>query len=304
VHWQDVRVSEGQGLPNRHVAWRLDVARRVAAGYRAGAPIAALTVAGSVGAGLADRYSDLELDCYWTEPPSDQDRRHPADVAGGVLTGFWDYDADDAEWSEDYQLGDLGVTVSNFTVGTVEAFLDDVTLRADTAAVKHMRLAAILRCSPLFGDCLVLSWRDRASCYPDALAAAMVRQALAPEVVTGWAGREALVSRGDDAALHELLSRVERAVLEAVLAINRIYRPHRFLKWQRALLAELPNGPHDLPARLGRMWVARGKPALDEAEALLLDIANLAAGSTGADLGDFRAAVADRRPVLEPPADF
>jgi hypothetical protein len=233
-------VSEGQGPPNRHVAWRMDVARRVAAGYRAGAPIAALTVAGSVGAGLADRYSDLELDCYWTEPPSDQDRRHPVEVARGVLTGFWDYDADDAEWSEDYQLGDLGVTVSNFTVGAVEAFLDDVTLRADTSAVKHMRLAAILRCSPLSGESLVLSWRERASRYTDALAAAMVRQALAPEVLTGWAGREALVSRG----------------------------------------------------------------RRDQAEALMLDVADLATGSTGADLGEFRAALADRRPVLEPPADI
>jgi hypothetical protein len=280
----------------------MDVARRIAGGYRPDAPIVALTVAGSVGVGLADRYSDLELDCYWAEPPSGADRRHPIEAVGGKMTGFWDYDADDAEWSEDYHVGDLGVTVSNFTAGTVESFLDDVTLRADTSAAKHMRLAAILRCQPLAGEPVVEGWRQRASRYPDQLAAAMVRQALAPDGLDGWASRDALVSRGDDAALHALLSRVELAVLEAVLAVNRIYRPHRFLKWQRALLADLPVGPRAAAARLQRLWALPGREALGEAEVLLLEIANLAAGSTGADLRDFLAAVAERRPVLEPPA--
>ncbi|MGN6794518.1 MAG: hypothetical protein ACTHJW_19200 [Streptosporangiaceae bacterium] len=289
------------GVPNSHAAWRMDLARRIAAAYRPDAPIVALTVAGSVGAGLADPYSDLELDCYWLEPPSDEDRRHPVEAVGGRMTGFWDYDADDAEWSEDYRLGDLGVTLSNFTVGTVESFLDDVTLRADTSAIKHMRLAAILRCRPLAGESVVDGWRLRAARYPDQLAAAMVRQALTPEVLAGWAGRDALVSRCDDAALHALLSRVECAVLEAVLAVNRVYRPHRFLKWQRALLADLAHGPRDLTARLQRLWVDPGHEAVDEAEVLLLEVANLATDSTGADLADFLSALGERRPVLEPP---
>ncbi|HEV2932758.1 MAG TPA: hypothetical protein VGY96_06480 [Streptosporangiaceae bacterium] len=32
--------------------------------------LAALAVAGSVGARIADRFSDLELDCYWAHPPA------------------------------------------------------------------------------------------------------------------------------------------------------------------------------------------------------------------------------------------
>jgi hypothetical protein len=41
--------------PNIHAAWRLEVARRAAAAYTRNPKLAALTVAGSVGAGLADR---------------------------------------------------------------------------------------------------------------------------------------------------------------------------------------------------------------------------------------------------------
>ena len=173
---------------NVHVAWRMAVASRAARAYAGNGKLAALAVAGSVGAGLADRFSDLELDCYWSSPPGDADRTGPIGALGGELTGFWEYDQDDHEWSEDYLLGDLGVTVSNFLTGTVERFVDDVVLRADTSPVKHMRLAALQRSRPLVGAELVTSWRSRADAFPDVLVSALVRQALAPEVLTGGAG--------------------------------------------------------------------------------------------------------------------
>jgi hypothetical protein len=81
---------------------------------------AALAVAGSVGAGIADRFSDLELDCYWVRPPTDADRVAPVHALGGELAAFWGYDQDDKEWSEDYRVGELDITVSNFLAGTVE----------------------------------------------------------------------------------------------------------------------------------------------------------------------------------------
>ena len=47
--------SCGQGTGNVHAAWRMAVARRAAAGYAANPGPAALAVAGSVGACVADR---------------------------------------------------------------------------------------------------------------------------------------------------------------------------------------------------------------------------------------------------------
>ncbi len=133
------------GEANVHVAWRMAVASRAAWAYAENGKLAALAGAGSVGAGLAGRFSDLELGCYWSSPPGDADRTGPIGALGGELTGFWEYVEDDHEWSEGYLLGDFGVTVSNFLTGTVERFVGDVVLRADTCPVRHMRLAALQR---------------------------------------------------------------------------------------------------------------------------------------------------------------
>jgi hypothetical protein len=59
------------------------LAERAAAAYAGNGKLAALAVAGSIGAGLADRFSDLELERYWSSPPSDADRTGPIGTLGG-----------------------------------------------------------------------------------------------------------------------------------------------------------------------------------------------------------------------------
>ena len=277
------------------------MAERAAGAYAGNGKLAALAVAGSVGAGLADRFSDLELDCYWSSPPSDADRTGPIGALGGELTDLWDYDEGDREWSEDYLLGDLGVTVSNFTAGTIEQFVDDVVRRADTDPVKHMRLAALQRSRPLLGGDLITSWRARADRFPDELATALVQQALAEEVLTGWAARDALAARGDDLAARDLLTRAGQAVVRAILAVNRVYLPHRQLKWQRHLLSGLAAVPDRLTDRLEAMTASPPAEAFPAAETLLEDTVLLAEARTGADLSAFRHAMAERRQPLDPP---
>jgi hypothetical protein len=278
------------------------VAERAATAYAGNGKLAALAVAGSVGAGLADRFSDLELDCYWSSPPSDADRTGPIGALGGELTGWWDYDEADREWAEDYLLGGLGVTVSNFTAGTIGQFLDDVVRRADTDPVKHMRLAALQRSRPLLGGDLITSWRARADRFPDELARALVQQALAAEVLTGWQARDALAARGDDLAARDMLTRAGQAVVQAILAVNRVYLPHRQLKWQRHLLGGLTAVPDRLPERLQAMTASPPAQAFLAAQTLLEDTILLAEARTGADLSVFREALAQRRHPLDPPA--
>src|SRR6516162_8830954 len=122
-----VRLSgDESGAGNIHAAWRMAVAMRAAEAYAGNRNLTALAVAGSVGAGLADRFSDLELDCYWVRPPTVTDRVAPVHALGGELTALWDYDEDEKEWSEEYRVGELDITVSNFLASAVEQFLDDV----------------------------------------------------------------------------------------------------------------------------------------------------------------------------------
>jgi hypothetical protein len=72
------------------------------------------------------------LDCYWFDPPGELDRAGPVHVLGGELEALWDYDHDEEEWSDEYRLGELEVTVSSFLVSTIDRFVDDVVLRTDT----------------------------------------------------------------------------------------------------------------------------------------------------------------------------
>jgi hypothetical protein len=224
----------------------MDVARRAAAVYVDNPKLAALTVAGSVGAGLADRYSDLELDCYWSQAPTDQDRQDPVKALGGELIRLWDYDGDEEEWSEDYRLSQLDVTVSNFVTSTIDHWLDSA-------------------------------------------------------VLAGWAAREALIGRGDGLAARHLLNRVGFAVAKTVLALNRVFLPHRQLKWQRHLLSGLTVVPAQLTGRLDQLVSSPLADAFQTAEQLLNDTVQLAETNSGADLTDFRTELASRRPALDPP---
>ena len=293
--------SGDTGQPNVHAAWRMAQAATAARAYQPNPKLAALAVAGSVGSGLADQFSDLELDCYWFSAPRDPDRTGPIIALGGQLTALWDYDQDDEEWSEDYRLGELDITVSNFLTDTIERFLDQVVDHADTDPVKHMRLAALQRSRPLLGEELMASWRARVGGYPDELVSAMVERALNPRVLGSWAARQALVARGDDLAVQALLSGIGYAVVGAVLALNRVYLPHTRLKWQRHLIAGLGVAPGRLAERLELLSAARHTEALQAAEALLTDIVLLAEARTGADLGSFREELSGRRRAIGPP---
>lgn len=295
--------SEGPwaGSGNPQAEWRMAVGRQVAAAQAGNRALAAFAVAGSAGAGTADQFSDLELDCYWTRPPSDGERLAPVRALGAELEELWDYDEDDREWSEDYRLAGLGVTVSNFLTATVDQFLDDVILAGSTDPVGHMRLAAIERARPLRGAELMGSWRARARAFPDTLVTALVGEALTPGAISGWDARAAFVSRGDTLAAADLLARAGQAVVRALLAVNRVYRPHRHLKWQRHLVTGLALAPDRLADRLDGLTSAPPAAAFATAQALLDETVALAGAYSGADLAGFRAALAELRPVTGPP---
>jgi hypothetical protein len=131
----------------------------------------------------------------------------------------------------------------------------------------------------------------------------MVHQWLAPDALPGWSAREALASRGDEIALHSLLASVQTAVLGAVLAINRVYVPHRIAKWQRHMLAGLAVTPARLADRLHALVsAASAAQALDQAEALLIETVDVAEKRTGIDLAEFRQILSERREALDPPS--
>jgi hypothetical protein len=75
-----------------------------------------------------------------------------------------------------------------------ERWIGDVTVDADTDPVKHMRLAALTRSTPLVGAELAATCRSSAE-YPDRRTEAMLARLLDPDALVGWDSRHAAAAR-------------------------------------------------------------------------------------------------------------
>ncbi|HEY6408426.1 MAG TPA: hypothetical protein VIY29_13240 [Ktedonobacteraceae bacterium] len=231
---------------NEATQWRFALAQKLATSYAANPKARVIMVAGSTGRGSADRYSDLEIDVYWSAPPTDAERKAAIEGSGAELLSLYAYEED--EWAEDISIGGFHIGTSTFLVETMEQYLTQVLDKYSTAPLPLMRLYSLQHANPLVGTELVERWRTRAADYPTALAHAMLREHLVFEGF-GYA-EEMLAARGDMLALADIFCRVERQVLGALLGLNRLYLPNPTYKGLDELIAEMRLSPPDLSARL------------------------------------------------------
>ncbi len=216
--------------------------------YVATGNVSAVMLAGSLGRGRGDEFSDVELDVYWTTPPSDDQRRTPALALGGEVTTLWPYDADDAEWSEDVRVRGVDVTVSGFTTAEIGRWTTSLAAPDDLYLLRQMRMSAIHGGKPLHGKELVAQWRTAAA-YPDNLAVATADSFLAPSRLSRWRIWPALVQREDLAMLQRACSEVTEVLLGTLCAVNRIYIEHPSFKWSRHLASRFALAPNDFSER-------------------------------------------------------
>jgi hypothetical protein len=226
--------------------WRFALAERIAASYARNPKVVAIQVAGSVGRGTADRYSDIEIDVYYADPPTVEDRW--AAVAGcGALLDSLDEDAD--EWEEQMLLDGVHAATSTFLVTTVERYLREVVDEAQIAPAAQTRLYSIQHAVPLLGHELVEEWRAKAAAYPRALTEAMLREHL-PFHGFGYA-EDLLAARGDLLLLYRIFVGIGRQLLGALHGLNRRYlATPDGLKWMCETLAEMPLQPPDTAQRI------------------------------------------------------
>jgi hypothetical protein len=231
---------------NEASQWRFALAQQLAKAYAANPKAQVVMAAGSTGRGTADRYSDLEIDVYWSAPPTAAERRSVVAGGGGVLLTLFDYEED--EWAEEISIGGFHIGTSTFLVETMESYLTEVLDEYSTAPLPQMRLYSLQHAIPLVGAELVERWRTRAAAYPTALAHAMLRENLVFEGF-GYA-EEMLAARDDMLALADIFCRVERQILGALLGLNRLYLPNPTYKGMDELIAEMRFSPPDLSTRL------------------------------------------------------
>jgi hypothetical protein len=245
------------------VARRQAIAERAAAAYIANPHVAAVLVAGSVARGLADAYSDIELDVYWSGPPTDDERVSAVEGAGWTRVYAVQ---DDDEWADGYSIEGVKIDTSGFLTSTIDRYLDAALDGADVEPEFQVRITALVHGRALHGEPVIDAWRSRCAVYPSSLAEAMVGEALD---LRPRQRLEMLAARDDVLLLHRDLVDNVQGVLDALFGLNRVYVPHPFHKWLDWEATLLPRTPVDLVGRIRRLLVAQPSVAIDELSSLV-----------------------------------
>jgi hypothetical protein len=255
---------------NEATAKRLALAHKIAPAYAANPKVAVVVLAGSVGRGTADRFSDIEIDVFWNTAPTDDERHALIAAVDGDIYNVYPFEDD--EWSETFFVEGIKVDTSQFLVETMDRYLDGAVERADISVDPQLVIAAIQHGQPLHGHTLVERWRARAAAYPDTLVQAMVTHYLnfAPRFFT-----EMFAARNDLLILHRALVEIEHRILGVLMGLNRLYIAHPSFKWMDWQIAQMPIAPPDLAQRLKRILSAEPQAAARQIDQLIEEVFDL-----------------------------
>ena len=217
---------------------------------------------GSVGAGLADAYSDIELLFLGETVPAPERVREwleevgATDIAAGAEeAGVWGWGRVDGVELDPFwgQLDEADAEVAAITSGEV---------------VEHARIAfahVLLRAVTLRTSGALDGLARRCDSYPEGLAARLIADVLAEWELP--ATRIGAAMRGDALSAVGFLRRDVRRVLRIVFALNERWEPPRW-KWLRAYARDLDIAPQALVDRveqslLGSDLVASSRTATE-----------------------------------------
>ena len=255
---------------NEASQWRFALAQQVGKAYAANPKTQVVMVAGSTGRGTADRYSDLEIDVYYSASPTEEERRATAERSGGTLI---DLDEGEDEWAEEISIDGFHIGTSTFLAETMERYLKEVLEEHSTGSLAQIRLYSLLHARTLVGESLVAQWVTRAKVYPTPLVHAMLRENLNFEGF-GYA-EDMLAARDDLLLLYDIFCRVERQILGALLGLNRIYLPNPGFKHMGELVAEMSITPPNLSHRLKHAFHMPPMDGVNALHTLIEDIFGL-----------------------------
>jgi len=284
---------------NEASSWRDRLAERIAEAYAADDNSVVVMVAGSVGRGAADRFSDVEVDVYYARPPTESERVAAVERSGGAIVRLA---ADDDEWEEQISFGGFPAASSTFTVQTMDRYLREVVDESQIAPEAQTRLFSLQTGRVVKGEEQAEEWRTRASAYPDGLQRVMLEANLGFERFR-HAGAM-LAERNDLLGFHEVLVETGGELVRALLGLNRVYLPTPDgLKGVNETIERMAIRPANLAARLEGVFRAEPKDSVGQLDGLIFETLSLVEEHVPSfDTTPYRAGpAARRRPWDEPP---
>lgn len=256
---------------NPATTWRLALAQKIAASYAQNPNARVVMIAGSVGRGTADRYSDIEVDVYYEKPPTEAERIAGVEGCSGVVDKF---DEDEDEWEEQMFLDGFHAATSTFLISTMERYLAEVVDQYQIAPSAQTRLYSLQHALPVKGETQSQQWLAKAAAYPEGLVHTMLQEYLPFRGF--WYAEEMLAARDDLLLLYDIFVRVERQILGALLGLNRLYMSTPdHMKHMDEMIGEMPLKPANLSPRLKqafRLEPVQGVQSLKEIIAEILGL--------------------------------
>lgn len=251
---------------NEASRWRLAMAHAIAPVYAPDPRVRAMIVAGSVGRGCADQYSDVETGVFWERLPEPGELQAAMERARGTDWELDPYDPDkDDVWYEEYVAGGLKIDLRHMAVTRMEAVLAAVVDEGDISKSDRQEIIfAVQHSVPLHGAPQIEEWRVRAARYPDRLARAMVLKHVA---FPPWWSVLMYAERGDLPMLYGAFHQATRRILGVLLGLNRIYDPG--MKWIDQTIAMLAVAPPELAARLAEAFRAEPRAGARQMQQLI-----------------------------------
>ena len=260
--------------------WRIALARRIAPIYASHPKIKVVIIGGSVGRGIADRYSDVEIGVFWTEPPSEAERKTLAEQVGVVSREhmspykFEPSQPGEEEADEDIYVGggeDSGfnVDIKHKTIAATEQYLIEMF---DQCQPHDDRLAEVLSHSiPLYGQLLLEKWRGKISTYPTELAQKIVQTQLRFEQ---WWLCEQFAKEEETILVQEQFSERLAKIISVLAALNRVYTLE--IKWTDWSIEQLQIAPSNLIRRAKQVFEQSPQVAAQQLRQLIEETFDLA----------------------------
>jgi hypothetical protein len=239
----------GRFLMNEANAWGSTLAQEIALYCRANPKVRTVAALGSLARGDVDRYSDLDLGIFWSEPPTEKERRDIIMRSGGRRGPHFPARKEKGWWSDTYEVGGITLDIRHMLVETMEHLLTDVLEHADPALAKQQCIAALLTALPLFNSSELTRWQQRAAAYPGALGVAMVRAYITfrPAIE-----QEMLAQRHDLLVLYESFCTVQKHLLLVLMGLNHLYFPG--FQWIERLMEQMQLAPPNLAVRCQQLF--------------------------------------------------
>jgi hypothetical protein len=229
--------------------WRDGLAQQIVSHAQLNPKVAAMLVEGSVARDAADRFSDLDLAVFWTEPPTPKERRDIVIRAGGSSRHAWPSHGEAIGWSERFEKEGIPIDIRHTTVTTTKGIIAAVVEHADPRLSKQQCLAALRSSLPLLNLALIKGWQQQAAAYPDQLAGAMVRKYL--RFHPAWEQVQ-MAERHELLVLYDSLCSAQKQFLFVLLGLNHLYFPG--WRWLDCLIDEMQVTPGNLAQRLKQLF--------------------------------------------------